>query len=264
MDSLYLIGGPRTLALEPAIAGNKAAILSRMAAMGLPVSPAFVVPTGLCAGINKDEPEAQAALDRALDDGVRFLEEQTGRRFGDRRRPLLVSVRSGAPASMPGMLETVLDVGCTSEAVHGLIRLSGNPRFAWDCRRRFLEVYCETVLALDPRPLESMLAALIAEDGAAGDAALDGEALERFAAECLGHATKSGTDVPDDARAQLRAAARAVYRSWESDKARACRRLTGLAPFCHSTWKLLFPSAPNRKDGFNCLPPPSSPTLLAD
>ncbi|HTO83653.1 MAG TPA: PEP/pyruvate-binding domain-containing protein [Methylomirabilota bacterium] len=229
MDSLYLIGGPRTQALEPAIVGNKAANLSRMAAMGLPVPPAFVVPTSLCAGINKDEPAARAALDRALDDGVRFLEEQTGRRFGDRRRPLLVSVRSGAPASMPGMLDTVLDVGCTSEAVHGLIRTSGNPRFAWDCRRRFLEGYCETVLGLDPRPLESTLAAVIAEEGAAGDAALDGEALERFAAECLGHAAKSGADVPDDAHAQLRAAACAVYRSWESDKARAYRRLTGVA-----------------------------------
>jgi len=229
MKMLYLIGGPRTEELEPGIAGNKAANLSRMAAMGLPVPPAFVVPNTLCAGINKGEREALDALDRALDDGMRFLEEQTGRRFGDRRRPLLVSVRSGAPASMPGMLETVLDVGCTSEAVHGLVRMSGNPRFAWDCRRRFLQGYSETVLGLDPRPLESTLAALMAEEAVASDIELDGEALERFAAECIGYATQSGAEMPDDAYAQLRAAARTVYGSWESDKAKAYRRLTQLA-----------------------------------
>ncbi len=229
MDMLYLIGGPRTQELEPSIAGNKAANLSRMAAMSLPVPPAFVVPTSLCAGINKGEKEAQDSLDRALDDGMRFLEEQTGRRFGDRRRPLLVSVRSGAPYSMPGMLETVLDVGCTSEVVHGLIRMSGNPRFAWDCRRRFLQGYSETVIGLDPMPLESKLAGLITEEAVTSDCELDGEALERFAAECLGFVTQSGADVPDDAYTQLRAAARAIYRSWECDKAKAYRRLTHLA-----------------------------------
>jgi pyruvate,orthophosphate dikinase len=228
METLYLIGGLRTEELEPGIAGNKAANLARMAAIGLPVPPAFVVPNSLCAAINAGEQGALDALDRALGDGMRFLEEQTGRRFGDRRRPLLVSVRSGAPYSMPGMLETVLDVGCTSEGVHGLVRMSGNPRFAWDCRRRFLQGYSETVLGLDPRPLESKLAGLMAEEAVASDSELDGETLERFAAECLGYATQSGADLPDDAYAQLHAAARAVYRSWESDKAKAYRRLTHL------------------------------------
>jgi len=228
MEMPYLIGGPRTRALEPGIAGNKAANLSRMAAMDLPVPPAFVVPNSLCAGVNRGEREVLDILDRALADGMRFLEEQTGRRFGDRRRPLLVSVRSGAPASMPGMLETVLDVGCTSEAVQGLVRMSGNPRFAWDCRRRFLQGYGETVLGLDPRPLESKLAALMAEEAVASDSELDGETLERFAADCLAQATQSGADVPDDAHAQLSAAARAVFRSWDCDKAKAYRRLTGL------------------------------------
>ena len=78
-----------------------------------------------------------------LAEGIAFLESATGKRFGDRRRPLLVSVRSGAARSMPGMLDTVLDVGCTSAAVHGLVRMTGHPRFAWDCRRRFLESYAE-------------------------------------------------------------------------------------------------------------------------
>jgi pyruvate,orthophosphate dikinase len=106
--------------------------------------------------------------------------------------------------------------------------MSGNPRFAWDCRRRFLQGYCETVLGLDPRPLESKLAGFMAEEAVSSDSELDGEALERFAADCLGYATQSGADVPDDAHAQLRAAARAVFRSWDCDKAKAYRRLTRL------------------------------------
>jgi pyruvate,orthophosphate dikinase len=228
METLYRIGGSQTRDLDPTIAGSKAANLSRLTSMGLPVPPAFVVPNSLCLAVNRGDLDALAALDRALEEGVRFLEEQTGRRFGDRRRPLLVSVRSGAPHSMPGMLETVLDVGCTSEAVQGLVRMSGNPRFAWDCRRRFLQGYAETVLALDPRPLDAMLAVRMAEEQVSSDSELDGEALERFAADCLSHATQSGADVPDDAHAQLRASARAVFLSWDCDKARTYRRLTHL------------------------------------
>ena len=98
-----------------------------------------------------------------------------------RRLPLLVSVRSGAARSMPGMLDTVLDVGCTSAAVHGLMRMSGHPRFAWDCRRRFLESYASVVLGLDPAPFADRLAALVAAEGVGSAQALDSEAIERLA-----------------------------------------------------------------------------------
>ena len=118
--------------------GAKAANLARMAALGLPVPPAFVLPIELCAEIVDGRPGAMKSLDAGLAEGIAFLEAATGKRFGDRRQPLLVSVRSGAARSMPGMLDTVLNVGCTSAAVHGLIRATGNPRLAWDCRRRFL------------------------------------------------------------------------------------------------------------------------------
>ena len=97
-------------------------------------------------------PHAERHLRDGLKEGIAFLERATGRRFGDRRQPLLVSVRSGAARSMPGMLDTVLNVGCTAMAVHGLVRMTGDPRFAWDCRRRFLESYAEVVLGLDPAP----------------------------------------------------------------------------------------------------------------
>lgn len=112
--------------------GAKAANLARMAALGLPVPPAFVLPIELCAAILRGETAAKQALCDGLTDGVRFLEQTTGKRLGDRRKPLLVSVRSSAAQSMPGMLDTVLDVGCTLAAVHGLVRMTGNPRFAWD------------------------------------------------------------------------------------------------------------------------------------
>ena len=95
---------------------------------------------------------AERALNDGLQEGMAFLEEATGRRFGDRRDPLLVSVRSGAARSMPGMLDSLLDVGCTAKRA-GLISMTGNPRFAWDCRRSFLEGWAETVLGLDPPPL---------------------------------------------------------------------------------------------------------------
>src|SRR5271169_6763469 len=126
--------------------GGKAANLARMAALGLPVPPAFVLPISLCAATVNGEASAAEDLAAALAEGIQFLEKTTGKKFGDRRRPLLVSVRSGAARSMPGMLETVLNVGCTPAAVHGLIRMTGHPRFAWDCRRRFLESFASVVL----------------------------------------------------------------------------------------------------------------------
>ena len=101
---------------------------------------------------SKAIPTPERKLADGLREGMAFLESATGRRFGDRREPLLVSVRSGAARSMPGMLDTVLDVGCTAAAVHGLVRMTGHPRFAWDCRRRFLESYGEVVLGIDQAP----------------------------------------------------------------------------------------------------------------
>jgi pyruvate,orthophosphate dikinase len=228
MNTLYLIGGPDTQELSADIVGSKAANLSRMAKMGLPVPPAFVLPTGLCSGVNHNRHAAEKALDHSLEKGIAFLEECANRRFGDRRRPLLVSARSGAARSMPGMLDSVLNVGCTGDALLGLVRTTGNPRFAWDCRRRFLQGYCETVLGLDPALFVAALAALVNAEQVACDRDLDGEALERFAAECTKLAVQSGAEIPDDALQQLYAAARAVYRSWESEKAKVYRRLQHL------------------------------------
>jgi pyruvate,orthophosphate dikinase len=222
------IGGGSTEQHSADEIGNKAANLARMAALGLPVPPAFVLPIKLCADIVGKDAHAERHLRDGLEEGIAFLESATGKRFGDHRRPLLVSVRSGAARSMPGMLDTVLNVGCTLAAVQGLIRLTGRPRLAWDCRRRFLESYAETVLGLDGAPFATCLAELTASEGAAGDRELDSEALERLAASEQALVEDRDDGWLEDAAAQLERAARAVYRSWMSERAQAYRHLEKL------------------------------------
>jgi pyruvate,orthophosphate dikinase len=222
------IGGVSTELHSADAIGAKAANLARMAALGLPVPPAFVLPVRLCADIIGKDAHAERHLRDGLKEGIAFLEGATGKRFGDHRQPLLVSVRSGAARSMPGMLDTVLNVGCTSTAVQGLIRLTGRPRLAWDCRRRFLESYAETVLGLDPSPFAARLAELITSEDVANDRELDSEALERLAADEEALVEERDDGWLQDAGVQLECAARAVYRSWMSERAQAYRHLQNL------------------------------------
>jgi len=212
----------------PETVGNKAANLARMAALGLPVPSAFVLPIKLCSAIVAGDSQAGASIGAFLREGIAFLEHATGRKFGDRRHPLLVSVRSGAARSMPGMLDTVTDVGCTLAAVHGLVRASGNPRFAWDCRRRFLEGYAHVVLGLDEALLAGRLAQITAAERVANVQALDGEAMERLARAQLQAIEDENEIVGEDAFEQLENAAQAVYRSWMSERAQTYRRLQHL------------------------------------
>lgn len=225
---IVLIGDGSTERHSADAIGAKAANLTRMAALGLPVPPAFVLPVKLCAAILDNDAHAERHLRNGLKEGIAFLKQATGKHFGDRRQPLLVSVRSGAARSMPGMLDTVLDVGCTSDAVHGLIRTTGRPRLAWDCRRRFLESYTETVLGFDPAPFTARLAELTASEAAAGLRELDSEALERLATDEQALIEDLDDGWLEDAVAQLDGAARAVYRSWTSERAQTYRRLQNL------------------------------------
>jgi pyruvate, orthophosphate dikinase len=208
--------------------GAKAAILARVASAGVTVPPAFVLPISLGAAIAAGDHDAKRALKDGLKEGMAFLEDATGLRFGDHREPLLVSVRSGAARSMPGMLDSLLDVGCTTEATRGLIRLTGNPRFAWDCRRRFLECWAETVLGLDRASLAAKRDALIAGEGAETDRDLDSEALERLAAGYEALVAAADREIADDPMRQLVVASRAVFDSWMSERACTYRRLQGL------------------------------------
>lgn len=231
----YLIGPsadglpPAQVCADPEVVGSKAALLAKIAAMQLPTPPAFVLPTALCGPLNRGEAGAREALEAAIDQGLAFLQSTTGLRFGDPRAPLLVSVRSGAPHSMPGMLSTVLNVGLNGQTVHGLIRRSGNPRLAWDCYQRFVAGYAEVVDGAAAAPFEAALARAVQAEGAADAAELDPEALERLARAMSEAAAAISRPIPYDPRKQLLAAARAVYASWEAPRARTYRQLNGLS-----------------------------------
>ena len=208
--------------------GGKAAEIWRMGRLGLCVPPAFVLPAKLCAAVNADPAKGRDLIEPALRAGIERLEAATGRRLGDARAPLLVSVRSGAAVSMPGMLSTVLNIGLGPEAAHGLIRLRGDPRLAWDCYRRFLEGYATVVLEAPPGPFAQRLASLIRVEGVLDEAELDGEALERLCADYALLAASASGGIPDDPLDQLTAAALAVFASWDGHKAREYRRLNQL------------------------------------
>jgi len=211
------------------LVGSKAAQLARMSRLGLPVPPAFVMPTSLCNGVNRKDGAALHALKSGVRRGVARLEAATGRRFGDSRLPLFVSVRSGAARSMPGMLDTILDVGMNNDTVQGLIRLTGNPRLAWDSYRRFMQSYSEVVGGVPSAEFERPLNAMLGAEDAASEDELDCEALERLTHDFIEIALRpSGRRPPEDPFEQLDAAALAVYASWESARAREYRRINGL------------------------------------
>ncbi|MFA5902043.1 MAG: hypothetical protein WC829_23355, partial [Hyphomicrobium sp.] len=154
-----LISGARAALPSREDVGNKALNLMVMAQAGLPVPPGFVLGTELCRAYMQQGRRVLDSLEPVLAYELERLQQQTGRRFGDSRRPLLVSVRSGAAVSMPGMMETVLNVGLNVTTLSGLRRATGNPRLALDCRRRFLEQYAEVVHGVSPRRFEEIVAA---------------------------------------------------------------------------------------------------------
>jgi pyruvate, orthophosphate dikinase len=227
MQIIRIVAGSGT---QPSaeIVGAKAANLARIAALGLPVPPAFALPIELCASIVRGDADARSKLAEGLTEGIKFLEETTGTVFGDRRRPLLVSVRSGAARSMPGMLDTVLNVGCSPPAVRGLARMTGNPRFAHDCRRRFLESYGHVVLGIKSATFAAQLSAAIAAERVNNEQALDCEALERLTLQYQRLIEDEEYSLAENPMQQLEAAAEAVYHSWMSDRARSYRKIQRL------------------------------------
>jgi pyruvate,orthophosphate dikinase len=228
MDELYaIVSGSAPAPGGAAEVGNKAWNLMLMAQAGLPVPPAFVLPTSWC---QRAGPADAPALRRALAEGVGRLEATTGLGFGARRRPLLLSVRSGAAVSMPGMMETVLDVGLNTETVEGLIRLTGNPRLAWDSYRRLVQGYAEVVANLPTAPFDALVAAELQRSDAEQERELDHRSLRGLTRAMLEtFRTLTGAAFPTDPYEQLAAAAAAVFSSWDSPKARSYRRLNGLS-----------------------------------
>lgn len=211
------------------LVGGKAFNLMKLAAMAFPVPPAFVLPTSMCPSWNSaGAPSADEF--RALVGGpMDRLERASGLGFGDTRKPLLVSVRSGAPVSMPGMLDTVLNIGLTRATLPGLIALTGSPRLAWDCYMRLISPYAEIVQDLDLAPFKAASLKAMTFAGAATLAELDTLALRDLVAQYIEiFEDAAGEPFPDDPFTQLLRAVRAVFLSWNSERAKIYRRIHAL------------------------------------
>jgi pyruvate,orthophosphate dikinase len=208
------------------VVGNKAANLIRMAQAGLPVPPGFVLPTIHCRGyLERGQCLSDATRD-LLRQGIREVEQATGLTFGGDRRPLLVAVRSGAPVSMPGMLDTVLNIGLCERTLPALLRMTGNPRHAWDSYRRLIETYAEVVLGQPIAPFEQILEQHLRREAVGSVAELDVAALRRVVQEFLAHCgSLTSGPFPEDPATQLAGAVEAVFRSWQSPRAIEYRRL---------------------------------------
>ncbi len=229
LDPQFILPHAPLPANGAATVGNKAWNLMRLAGAGLPVPPGFVLTTAWCGALRDGTVQADA-LRSALSAGVARLEGATGLEFGSLRRPLLVSVRSGAANSMPGMLETVLDVGLNARSVQGLIRLTGNPRLAWDCYRRLVQGFAEVMAGLPAPPFEALVQRAVAAGGLGSERELDHRALRDITLAMLKRYEElAGVAFPEDPLDQLQQAAVAVFRSWDAPKAMVYRRLNRLS-----------------------------------
>ncbi|HNL51345.1 MAG TPA: PEP/pyruvate-binding domain-containing protein, partial [Actinomycetota bacterium] len=203
--------------------GGKGANLAEMTNLGLPVPPGFTITTEACrdylvtGAMSKDLlSQVRSSLDA--------LEEQMGRTLGDPENPLLLSVRSGAKFSMPGMMETVLNIGLNDESVHGLAAQSGNDRFAWDSYRRLIQMFGKTVLDLDGELFADALAEVMVESGVSSDVQIPADALKGLVKRYEDIITSHGMHFPQDPRDQLLGAIEAVFRSWNTPRAQLYRR----------------------------------------
>ncbi len=204
--------------------GGKGVGLAEMTALGVPVPAGFTITTDACRA-TMAAGEVPEALWPEVDDHVARLEEKTGKRFGDAADPLLVSVRSGAAVSMPGMMDTILNLGLNDGAVEGLAAATGNPRFAYDSYRRLIQMYGEVVDGIDAHVFEAELQALKERRGTKLDVELTAEDLQGLIATFAElYEREAGSPFPTDAREQLHRATRAVFDSWESPRAKVYRR----------------------------------------
>jgi pyruvate, orthophosphate dikinase len=196
-----------------------------MTQMGVPVPAGFTITTDACRAYMSNGKQPPAGLDAEIEEHLSALEEKSGKRFGDTSDPLLVSVRSGAAVSMPGMMDTILNLGLNDEAVEGLASATGNERFARDSYRRLIQMYGEVVDGIDAHRFEDALTALKRERGAAQDVDLSGDDLAGLIETYMRiYREETGRDFPQDAREQLTRAVRAVFDSWDSPRAQVYRR----------------------------------------
>ncbi len=221
--------GDETVRGNKNVLGGKGANLDGMASIGLPVPPGFTVSTAMCALYDINTASFPADLTPQIEAGIAHIESVTGKRFGDPANPLLVSVRSGARVSMPGMMDTVLNLGLNDVTVEGLAASSGDARFAWDSYRRFIQMYADVVLQLDHGAFEEALEIAKEDRGYYLDTELTADDLRALVAEYKRLVEAEwGKPFPQDVLAQLWNAMGAVFESWESDRAKVYRRLNNI------------------------------------
>ena len=209
--------------------GGKGANLAEMTGLGLPVPHGFTVTTEACTKYYEDgKVLAQEVVDQIFA-ALKVVEEQQGKKFGDNANPLLVSVRSGARASMPGMMDTILNLGLNNVSVEGLAKLTNNPRFAYDSYRRFIQMFADVVMEIDKANFEAIMDARKEEKGVKLDTELDADDLKEIVAKFLvRYAELKGEPFPQDPNEQLIEAVKAVFRSWDNPRANVYRRLNGI------------------------------------
>ena len=205
--------------------GGKGANLAEMTNIGLPVPQGFTITTEACTQYYEDGQKINDGIFAEIMEYVAKMEEITGKKFGDHDNPLLVSVRSGARASMPGMMDTILNLGLNEEVVEVMSAKSGNPRWAWDCYRRFIQMYSDVVMEVGKKYFEQLIDAMKEAKGVTQDVELTAEDLKELAGQFKAeYKSKIGSDFPSDPKEQLIGAVKAVFRSWDNPRANVYRR----------------------------------------
>ena len=205
--------------------GGKGANLAEMTNIGLPVPQGFTITTEACTQYYEDNREINPEIMAEINEYIVKMEEITGKKFGDKENPLLVSVRSGARASMPGMMDTILNLGLNEEVVETIAAQSNNPRWAWDCYRRFIQMYSDVVMEVGKKYFEELIDEMKAKKGVKQDVELNAEDLKELANQFKAeYKSKIGSDFPTDPKEQLMGAIKAVFRSWDNPRANVYRR----------------------------------------
>ena len=205
--------------------GGKGANLAEMTNIGLPVPQGFTITTEACTQYYEDGREINPEIMAEINEYIVKMEGITGKKFGDKKNPLLVSVRSGARASMPGMMDTILNLGLNEEVVNTISEMSGNPRWAWDCYRRFIQMYSDVVMEVGKKYFEQLIDKMKEEKGVTQDVELDADDLKKLAMQFKDeYKAKIGEDFPSDPKDQLMGAIKAVFRSWDNPRANVYRR----------------------------------------
>ncbi|MEE1014729.1 MAG: PEP/pyruvate-binding domain-containing protein, partial [Lachnospiraceae bacterium] len=205
--------------------GGKGANLAEMTKLGLPVPQGFTITTDACTQYYEDGRKINDEIQTQINEAIVKMEEITGKKFGDLENPLLVSVRSGARASMPGMMDTILNLGLNEEVVEVVAKKTGNERWARDCYRRFIQMYSDVVMEVGKKYFEELIDKMKEEKGVTNDIDLTADDLKELANQFKAeYKAKIGSDFPDDPKEQLMGAVMAVFRSWDNPRANVYRR----------------------------------------